>query len=140
MKTREIRKLTRLLIDASFPELEGKTPLIGIENSEHAFMQMVQVKIWPWWRLSVIVIDRESFSMPAAALVGCLVHELCHVVAPDEKSERKIDKMVLKRGYGPNLLELKKYHDKHYEAYTKSDGLTRKEVANWLKRNALKYG
>ncbi len=87
--------------------------------------------------------------MPDTALVGCIVHELCHaeydlalspsVFASNDQRyasdpefrsthEREIDLAVIEKGYGRELLALQLYHNEHYEAYQTSDGLTREET------------
>lgn len=89
---------------------------------------------------------------------GCLAHELAHIEADSRKNflfylleglflivspsyetntERRIDKKVLEIGLGHELLAFQKFHDKYYEAYNKLDGLTKKEIKEYLKFGRL---
>jgi hypothetical protein len=98
----------------------------------------------------VITFSAEDVKqMPDAALVGCIVHELCHAEHdfalspavfdadnhryasdPEFRSthEREIDLAVIQKGYGRELLASQLYHNEHYEAYQTSDGLTPEET------------
>jgi hypothetical protein len=35
---------------------------------------------------------------------------------------------VIRKGYGNELLAFQQYHDRHYEPYNQTDGLTVKEI------------
>ena len=47
--------------------------------------------------------------------------------------ERRIDYGVIRKGYGKELLAFQKYHDRHYEPYDQTDGLTVKEIEEALR-------
>jgi hypothetical protein len=142
------------VIQQSFPTLQGvliSSRLVDADN----FLAGIQ---WqsnqpPSVLLSFSAVDLEQ--MPQEALVGCIVHELCHVeydvalsgsdrVANDVRyaasaeyrsaHEREIDMAVIEKGYGPELLALQSYHDLHYEAYESSDGLTQQETRKLMHR------
>jgi hypothetical protein len=102
----------------------------------------------------VITFSAEDVNqMSDSALVGCIVHELCHAeydralspelfAANDEKyasdpefrsrHEREIDLAVIQKGYGQELLALQTYHNEHYDPYQPSDGLTPEETESIL--------
>lgn len=82
-----------------------------------------------------LIVDKEVFKMNDMAITGCLVHELCHIKNWSYKDdERETDQMVIDMGYGVELYEFLKYHDRHYVKYKNKDGLTKKEVFKKIKK------
>jgi uncharacterized hydantoinase/oxoprolinase family protein len=89
---------------------------------------------------------RKLLKGSKAAIKGCLAHELQHIVEfrkhslirrlinrlQTSKTERRIDTAVVSRGLGKELLAFQRFHDKYYEPYDESDGLTRKEIKRLL--------
>jgi hypothetical protein len=47
--------------------------------------------------------------------------------------ERRIDSAVIRKGYGNELLAFQQYHDRYYEPYDQTDGLTVKEIEEALR-------
>ncbi|HZS56593.1 MAG TPA: hypothetical protein VFA65_19465 [Bryobacteraceae bacterium] len=101
----------------------------------------------------VIQLSRADITaMSKDALIGCLAHELAHIEKDTEggsgiselarnfvpsmtaNDEREVDRMVIAKGYGRQLLALQTYHDEHYEPYNASDGLTRDEIMALVER------
>ena len=95
----------------------------------------------------------DAQRMGRSALIGVLAHELCHAeedlqqdpirdalllmacdlvpglaTSLETASERRIDAAVVRKGYGRQLLAFQKYHDRHYEPYEPTDGLTVEEI------------
>jgi hypothetical protein len=67
------------------------------------------------------------------ALTGVLLSESCKSTASPELSseavaERRIDAAVIRKGYGRQLLAFQKYHDRYYEPYDCTDGMTLHEI------------
>jgi hypothetical protein len=50
----------------------------------------------------------------------------------ETRMERRIDSEVIRKGYGNELLAFQQYHDRHYEPYDQTDGLTAKEIKEAL--------
>jgi hypothetical protein len=137
------------IVQRSFPALQSVKISPKLTETAEDFLAGVQ-----WIRTEtpeiIITFSAEDVAqMPAEALVGCIVHELCHAEHdlalsassfaendqryasdPDYRSahEREIDLAVIQKGYGRELLALQLYHNEHYEAYQLSDGLTREET------------
>jgi hypothetical protein len=107
-----------------------KMPFIIYVNRDNLFMCSIKLPL----SINILLVDKEVFNMNDNAIIGCLVHELCHFENWNIKSERDIDRMVIKKGYGRQLYEFLKYHDSIYEKYTKKDGLTKKEIQVELKK------
>src|SRR5271166_2273021 len=87
--------------------------------------------------------------MGRSVTAGVLAHELCHaeedcrhgplletlfswfcerIPSLEIRMERRIDSAVIRKGYGNELLAFQQYHDRHYEPYDQTDGLTVKEI------------
>jgi hypothetical protein len=137
------------IVQRSFHPLRGIRISCELKTGAEDFLAGIR------WRLSepreiIITFSAEDVKqMPDPALVGCIVHELCHAeydIAlspstfdsndkryasdPEFRSthEREIDLEVIRKGYGRELLALQLYHNEHYEAYQTSDGLTSDET------------
>ena len=148
----DLDSIINKVIQRSFPALQRVQISSRLVNADNFFAGIQ-------WRsneppsvlLSFSAVDLEQ--MPEAAVVGCIVHELCHVeydvavsvsdrVANDTRyassaqyrsaHEREIDTAVIAKGYGPELLAVQTYHDLHYEAYESSDGLTQEETRDLM--------
>lgn len=91
------------------------------------------------WKIEV---HKSVLKMPLPELTACMAHELEHIYTQVAKAknwfhipkqnEREIDRWVIERGLGNELLLLAVYHDKRYKKYTKDDGLTVKEIRQIL--------
>ena len=142
-----VEELVKSLIADSFPSLRDIRLVVALTESPDAIAEMEfsakdrSAKLW---------VDRTDLSrMSRDALVGTLVHELCHVEADARRGllgrwlydplywrfprvlsweERRVDREVLRKGYGHHLLALSKYHNSHYAKYEYSDGLTEAEL------------
>lgn len=120
----ELKQLKNELIYKSFPSLKRSWIVFIKISSDSMFMGLLKIQFIP---IGIILVDKECFKMNKLAITGCLAHELAHMAYP-KLNEREIDQKVIDLGYGKELLEFIKYHDKYFENYSKEDGLTRKEV------------
>ncbi|MFL6415348.1 MAG: hypothetical protein ACJ74Y_06730 [Bryobacteraceae bacterium] len=140
------------IVQRSFPELRRLQISCRVTQTED-FLALIE-----WGHTDppqvVLTFSEEDLNqMSDAALVGCLVHELCHAAYdfalspslfaannqryasdPEFRSahEREIDLAVIKKGYGRELLALQLYHNEHYDSYQTSDGLTPDETERLL--------
>ena len=112
--------------------------------------------------LRLWVSKADAKRMGRNALVGVLAHELCHAeqdllqqafaqasfskgheltASPEPLSEaeaeRRIDAAVIRKCYGRQLLAFQRYHDRYYEPYDCTDGMTLKEIEAALWRRSL---
>lgn len=102
-----------------------------------------------------ILVDRSLKLAPQKVIIGGLAHEVAHLsqgikIGPLLERlegilyarlplyttfvERSVDRLVVERGFGVELLAFVKYHNKKREAYTFFDGLTEQEIRKLLKR------
>jgi hypothetical protein len=143
------------IVERSFPLLRDLKISCELTDTAEDYLAGID------WRLSepreiILTFSAEDVKqMPDDALVGCIVHELCHAEYdfalspsmfatndqrygsdPEFRSthEREIDLAVIQKGYGRELLALQVYHNAHYEAYQTSDGLTREETERIMSR------
>ena len=137
------------IVERSFPELRKLAISCRVTETAEDFLAGIQ---WNYTESPTVVITFSATDirqMSDRALVGCIVHELCHaefdaalspsVFAANDQQyaadpefrtshEREIDLAVIKKGYGRELLALQSYHNEHYDAYQPSDGLTPEET------------
>jgi hypothetical protein len=137
------------IVERSFPELRHLDITCGLTDTAEDFLAGIQWNRTDPPRIVITFSAEDVKQMPDAALVGCMVHELCHAehdfylsppvfASNDEKyasdpefrstHEREIDLAVIRKGYGRELLALQTYHNEHYDAYEPSDGLTPEET------------
>ena len=97
-----------------------------------------------------IKIDKSALKFSEKAFIGCLAHELAHIVIASKrnflrkliglfiqsfgetKEERSADLIVVNKGLGEELLQFHAEHNKKYKAYKPNEGLTKKEIKNLL--------
>jgi len=141
------------IVQKSFPELRSLDISCRLTETAEDFLAGIQWNRTDPPKVIVSFSAEDVKQMPDAALIGCIVHELCHaeydlalsasVFAandqqyasdPDFRSahEREIDFAVIKKGYGRELLALQIYHNQHYDAYQPSDGLTPEETQDLM--------
>lgn len=127
-----------------FPEISFAKVTIEIVKEDSFFMASYK---------NILYISGDCKKLSDSAFNGVLSHELIHIIEyikypfwssiknllytiPSFETyfERNTDKEVLRRGYGENLLEFIKYHDKHYKKYNSKDGLTQKELKKILNK------
>lgn len=140
------------LIEKSFTELSVLQLDISIVKKQDYFMA---VDTWAILSKGVlrIEIDKSCNKMNQKAITGCLAHELSHAIIDLNKSkskyilggivqslfdpiktkdEREADLLTLKRGYAENLIAFLKFQKKYYEKYNETDGLTIKEIKEYI--------
>ena len=137
------------IVERSFPLLRDIEISCELTDAAEDYLASLDWR-HPERREIILTFSAEDVKqMPDAALVGCIVHELCHaeydvVLSPSgfaandrryasdaefrSSHERDIDLAVIRKGYGRELLALQLYHNEHYEAYQISDGLTPEET------------
>lgn len=147
LKERSSRLIEELIRD-HFPELKNTRVRVRVMREKGAFAYIVDL---PLLNRTIHVHRRFRKVKDDEVLKGCLAHELeelCHSIKQswwsqlttvfrpkfETEHERMIDQRVIDRGCGPYLYKFIKYHDKYYEKYNKSDGLTAKEIKKQLKR------
>ena len=132
------------IVDNSFPKLKRVSIHVEILKTDDYMAATAYMYPFP---IAKIKISKSDFNkMSSEAFTGLIIHELCHIeddlnlgvksifsLNQQSKTERRVDMMVIEKGYGKNLLALMKYHNKHYEKYDKEDGLTRNEIEQLLK-------
>ena len=145
----DLNETVHEIVERSFPELRHLEISCRLTETAEDFLAGIQ---WNRTDPPTIVISFSADDvkqMSDDALVGCIVHELCHaeydfalspsVFAANDQQyasdpefrsthEREIDLAVIKKGYGRELLALQIYHNEHYDAYQPSDGLTPEET------------
>ena len=124
-----IRQKIREMKYNHFPELLKKRIFIIFVEGEDFYMAVQ--KFWIFGYL--LFVDLSMFEAPRSAIIGCLAHELSHILDLGIRDERKIDQIVIDRGFGKHLYELIKHNNRFYRKYKKKHGLTKKEVRKQLK-------
>jgi hypothetical protein len=142
MKRIEIILLAKEMIRTSFPSLQGRALKVKIVKTDDYVMAVRLGKMIRLW-----VSKEDAKRMGRSAVAGVLAHELCHaeedlnqdkdallcmacdlIPSLETASERRIDAAVIQKGYGPQLLAFQRYHDRYYEPYDRTDGMTLKEI------------
>jgi hypothetical protein len=145
MKKSDLIALAKSMISSSFPALRGMTLKVKIIDSEEYVMSVrLESK-----EIHLDVSREDAARMGGGITAGVLAHELCHaeedwrhgplletllswlyerIPRLETRMERRIDSRVIRKGYGNELLAFQKYHDRHYEPYDQTDGLTVKEI------------
>jgi hypothetical protein len=137
------------LVVRSFPLLLNLEISCSLTETADDFLAGIQ-----WYRTDppriILTFSAEDVGrMSDDALIGCIVHELCHaeydvglppsVFAANDQQyasdpefrtthEREIDLAAIRKGYGRELLALQTYHNEQYDSYQPSDGLTPEET------------
>lgn len=122
-------KIGRELIASTFTELRKKRVVFVVLGNEMNFY-MAAI---PLGFVNIILVDKEIFNFTDVAIRGCIAHELAHLLG--RKEERKADELVLEKGLGDELLQFHREHEKRFERYNASEGYTRKEIKEYLKKN-----
>jgi hypothetical protein len=150
MKKSDLVALAKTMIERSFPALRGMTLRVEIIDSEDYVMSVcLEGK-----EIHLDVSREDAARMGRTVTAGVLAHELCHaeedcrhgwflealfswlyerIPSFETRMERRIDSAVIRKGYGNELLAFQKYHDRHYEPYDQTDGLTVKEIEEGLR-------
>ena len=138
------------MISSSFPALRGMKLKVEIIDTEDYVMSVrLESK-----EIQIEVSREDAARMGRSVTAGVLAHELCHaeedfrhgpfleavfswlyerVSSLETRMERRIDSAVIRKGYGNELLAFQQYHDRYYEAYDQTDGLTVKEIEEALR-------
>ena len=150
MKKSNLVALAKTMISISFPALQGKTLRLKIIDTEDYVMAVgLEGK-----EIHLDVSREDAARMGRSVLIGVLAHELCHaeedcrhgpflenffswlcerIPSLETRMERRIDAAVIRKGYGNELLAFQRYHDRYYEPYGQTDGLTVKEIEEALR-------
>jgi hypothetical protein len=150
MKRTAITLLAKEMIATSFPCLQNRAVRVEMVKTDDYVMAVRLGKALRLW-----VSKADAKRMGRSALTGVLAHELCHAeedlllqqqalrhAAPSKackpvawpetafeaEAERRIDAAVIQKGYGRQLLAFQKYHDRYYEPYDRTDGMTLDEI------------
>lgn len=144
----EAIQIAKEMISASFPELVSKKIKYSFVSGKKYDYYMAASVVFSQYR---IFIESEILGFSKDAFKGCLATEFAHLVIDSRKSffriikekinkslltveERKADELAIERGYGPELLKFNKDHEKEYESYDKSEGLTKREIQVKMKK------
>ena len=133
------------MISSSFPALRGMTLRVKtIDTEDYVMSVRLESK-----EIHLDVSREDAARMGRSVTAGVLAHELCHaeedcrhgpfletlfswfcerIPSFEIRMERRIDSAVIRKGYGNELLAFQQYHDRHYEPYDQTDGLTVKEI------------
>ena len=136
------------MIAASFPSLRNRALKVKMVKTDDYVMAVRVGKTLRLW-----VSKADARRMGRSALIGVLAHELCHAeedlqgqtrthalfskpcertgsaeLSSETATERRIDAAVIRKGYGRQLLAFQKYHDRYYEPYDCTDGMTLDEI------------
>ncbi len=139
-----------MMISTSFPALRGMILEVKLIDTEDYVMSVcLESK-----EIHLDVCREDAARMGRSVAAGVLAHELCHaeedrrhgpfletmfswlyerIPSLETRMERRIDAAVIRKGYGKELLAFQRYHDRHYEAYDRTDGLTIKEIEKALR-------
>jgi hypothetical protein len=150
VKKSKLIALAKSMIASSFPTLRGMTLKVKIIDTEDYVMSLgIEGK-----EIHLDVSREDAARMGRGVTVGVLAHELCHAEEDrrhgpllealfswlyhrfpslETRMERRIDSEVIRKEYGKELLAFQKYHDRHYEPYDQTDGLTVKELEKALR-------
>jgi hypothetical protein len=145
VKKFDLIALAKTMISSSFPALRGMTLRVKIIDTEDYVMSVrLESK-----EIHLDVSREDAARMGRSVTAGVLAHELCHaeedcqhgpfletlfswfcerIPSFEIRMERRIDSAVIRKGYGNELLAFQQYHDRHYEPYDQTDGLTVKEI------------
>ena len=151
MKKSDLIALAKSMISSSFPALRGMTLKVKIIDTEDCVMSIgIERK-----EICLHVSRQDAARMGSSVTAGVLAHELCHaeedcrhgpflealfswlyerIPSLETRMERRIDSAVIRKGYGNELLAFQQYHDRYYEPYDQTDGLTVKEIEEALRR------
>jgi hypothetical protein len=138
----EAIEIANEIISVSFPELKSTKIKYRFVSGKKYDYYMAAAVLFSQYE---IFIQKEILSFSKEAFKGCLATELAHLVIDSKKSvfqligeklskskltieERKADDLAIERGFGPALLQFHKEHEKEYESYNSSEGLTKREV------------
>jgi hypothetical protein len=136
------------MIATSFPSLQNRALRVKMVKTDDFVMAVRLGKTLRLW-----VSKADAKRMGRNALAGVLAHELCHAeedlqrhaltgvllsesckstaspeLSSEAVAERRIDAAVIRKGYGRQLLAFQKYHDRYYEPYDCTDGMTLHEI------------
>ena len=153
MKRTAITLLAREMIATSFPCLQNRALRVKMVKTDDYVMAVRLGKTLRLW-----VSKADAKRMGRSALTGVLAHELCHAeedlqqdpvrdallsmacdlvpglaTSLETAAERRIDVAVIRKGYGQHLLAFQKYHDRYYEPYEPTDGMTVEEIETALR-------
>jgi hypothetical protein len=148
MKGTDIAALAKAMVARSFPALQGRAIRVKVVKTDDYVMAVRLGKAIRLW-----VSKADAKRMGRSALIGVVAHELCHAeedlqqdpireavlsmacalvprleTSLETASERRIDAAVIRKGYGRQLLAFQKYHDRYYEPYEPTDGMTVEEI------------
>ena len=146
--------LAKAMISRSFPTLQGmKLKLKILDADDYVMAMRVKGK-----EIHLDVSREDARRMKRSVLTGVLAHELCHaeedyrrgpflvalcfwlyerIPSLETRMERRIDHEVIRKGYGNELLAFQRYHDRHYEPYDQTDGLTVQEIEEALRAHGV---
>jgi hypothetical protein len=149
MKKSHLVALAKTMIAASFPVLREMTlELMVIDTDDYVMAVSLEGKV-----IHLDISREDAARMGRRVVTGVLAHELCHaeedcrhgpflerffswlcerIPGLETRMERRIDAMVIQKGYGNELLAFQRYHDHHYEPYDQTDGLTVEEIEKAL--------
>jgi len=150
MKKSNLSALAKTMILTSFPALRGMTlKLEIIDTEDYAMAVGLEGK-----EIHLDVSREDAARMGRSVVTGVLAHELCHaeedcrhgpllepllswlyerIPSLETRMERRIDAAVIGKGYGNELLAFQRYHDRHYEPYDQTDGMTIEEIEEALR-------
>jgi len=150
MKKSTLIALAKTMISTSFPSLHGMTLKLKIIDTEDYVMAVgLEGK-----EIHLDVSRADAARMGRTVITGVLAHELCHaeedwrhgppleavlswlyerIPSLATRMERRMDAAVIRKGYGNELLAFQHYHDRHYEPYDPTDGMTIEEIEHALR-------
>ena len=148
----EAVQIAKTLISNNFPELQSKRiNYVFVSGKKHDYYMAV---LWLIFSYRVLI-EKEVLKFSRQAFTGCLAHEFAHLVIEAKKSffrrlweplagtrkegeERSADMLAIERGCGEAVLQFNKEHEKEYEAYVASEGMTKREIKKMLKTDNSK--
>ena len=149
----ELYSIIDTMIKNRFPELSDIEIQLNLEESDDEFTAYGKLDGGGYY----INVDKTLQQAPVPVIQGALAHELVHISLDkgmnfivrffdgllyqlcswyETYDERKTDLLVIKRGYGEQLLAFSKFANEEYEEYTAEDGLTAEEIEKILRDNA----
>jgi hypothetical protein len=133
------------IIERGFPEIRTLAIATEYRKMSDAYFEFIRLSRKNY----TINVDNSLRNAKREVILGGMSHEIAHVSKEASRGlvlsffdgilynnfrwyemwdERKTDLLVVKRGFGLELLAFLKYANKRREAYTAQDGLTVKEL------------
>ncbi len=117
-------------VRSAFPEIWRPIKIKHVKKTD----AYAATYIFRYFPFIVIEVDKTLLKFSESAQIAVIAHEFAHAKfwyvlwLSESDLERKCDIEVIKKGFGKELLQFHKEHNKRYKKYKKKDGLMKKEI------------